>query len=324
MVTRGRGRAGGWRVAVGGGSAAALALALALVVVALVVARVGVRANDPGARWGEAEGRLTRWLARFPADGGAWVRLGGLRHFRGDDAGALAAFRYESGATGLPFIADMMGGGVGLIDYDGDGRLDVSLVSGCKLPVGPGPPLAPNRLYRNRGDGTFEDVTARAGVGGRGYGMGCAAGDYDNDGRVDLVVVHRDAPPALLRNVTDAGHFLGLRLRGTRSSATPVGARVACRVGGKTLVRWVTGGTGYLSANDPRLWFGLGPSRSVDALEIRWPSGAVQRWTGVGGDRVLEVREGGDPRANAPNLRHFRTKPAGDSPHPTRLSTSSP
>jgi hypothetical protein len=122
-----------------------------------------------------------------------------------------------------------------------------------------------------------------------------AAGDLDNDGRVDLVVVHRDQPVAVLRNTTPGGHWVGLRLVGTRSGRTPVGARVTCQARGKTTVRWVTSGTSYLAASDPRLWFGLGQARVIDRLEVRWPSGLVQSWTGLPVDRIVELREGQDP-----------------------------
>ena len=80
------------------------------------------------------------------------------------------------------FIADTMGGGVGLFDYDNDGWLDIYFVNGCAIPFDGKDLPRPNRLYRNQRDGTFRDVTAKAGVGGRGYGMGCTTGDYDNDG----------------------------------------------------------------------------------------------------------------------------------------------
>jgi tetratricopeptide (TPR) repeat protein len=126
-------------------------------------------------------------------------------------------------------------------------------------------------------------------------GRGVAAGDLDNDGRVDLVVVHRDQRVSLLHNTTPGGHWLGVRLKGTRSGKTPVGARVTCRVGKKTAVRWVTSGTSYLSSNDPRLWFGLGTNRLVDQIEVRWPSGTVQSWQGLEVDRIFEVIEGGNP-----------------------------
>ncbi|HEV3168067.1 MAG TPA: tetratricopeptide repeat protein, partial [Isosphaeraceae bacterium] len=83
------------------------------------------------------------------------------------------SFQYESGARGNLFLGDTMGGGVGLIDYDGDGWLDIYVVNGCKLPFDPANPPTPNRLFRNKGNGSFEDVTRRAGVAGRGFGMGC-------------------------------------------------------------------------------------------------------------------------------------------------------
>ena len=126
-------------------------------------------------------------------------------------------------------------------------------------------------------------------------GRGVAAGDLDNDGRVDLVVVHRDAPAAVLRNVTPGGHWLAVRLRGTRSGTTAVGARVTCGAGGRTLVRWLTSGTSYLSSNDPRLWFGLGPAAVVERLEVRWPSGRKQEWNDLPADRILSIREGDEP-----------------------------
>ena len=126
-----------------------------------------------------------------------------------------------------------------------------------------------------------------------GRGPGVAAGDLDNDGRVDLVVVHRDAPAALLRNVTRGGPLAGpAATRDAIRDAPPVGARVTCRAGGRTSVRWLTSGTGYLSSSDPRLWFGLGPARSIERLEVRWPSGIVQSWSDMAADRILDLREG--------------------------------
>src|SRR5262249_24457966 len=89
-------------------------------------------------------------------------------------------FQYDSGANDRHFIADTMGGGVGLLDFDGDGSLDIYFVNGCSIPWDQKNPTRPNRLYRNMGDGTFQDVTAKAGVAGAGYGMGCAVGDIDN------------------------------------------------------------------------------------------------------------------------------------------------
>ena len=109
-------------------------------------------------------------------------------HFEDISANAGVEFRYDSGARGDLFVVDTMGGGVALIDVDSDGFLDIYFINGCRLPIDPAKPIAPNRLFRNKGDGTFEDSTAKAGVGGKGYGMGAAVGDYDNDGHDDLFV----------------------------------------------------------------------------------------------------------------------------------------
>src|SRR5262249_38702975 len=106
-----------------------------------------------------------------------------------------------------------------------------------------------------------------------------------------------------LRNRTAGGHWLGLRLRGTRSGRTPVGARVTCTAGGRTSVRWLTSGTGHLSASDPRLWFGLGAAPRVERLEVRWPSGMVQAWSDLPADRILVLREGDEPVAPTPRFR---------------------
>jgi hypothetical protein len=190
------------------------------------------------------------------------------------------------------------GFGTVALDVDNDGRLDLFVANGHvdDQPWANIPMAQTAQLFLGRDRGRFEwagpEVSpyfARPVV-----GRGVAAGDLDNDGRVDLVVVHRDAPAALLRNVTRGGHWLGLRLRGTRSGHSPVGARVVCRAGGRTQVRWLTSGTSYLSSSDSRLWFGLGPSQKAEHLEVRWPSGTVQSWSDVTADRILDLREGAD------------------------------
>jgi hypothetical protein len=156
------------------------------------------------------------------------------------------------------------------------------------------PMAQPALFFWGRDRGRFEvasrvDSTdfARAFV-----GRGVAAGDLDNDGAVDLVVVHRDAAAALLFNQTRNSHWLGLRLRGTRSGRTPVGAKVTCHANGRSIVRWLTSGTGYLSAHDPRLWFGLGHAAIIERLEIEWPASQIQSWRNLAADRILEIEEG--------------------------------
>jgi tetratricopeptide (TPR) repeat protein len=190
------------------------------------------------------------------------------------------------------------GFGTAAFDADNDGNLDLFVANGHvdDQPWFHSPMAQPAQLFLGREGGRFAiaDDEASLYFSRPMVGRGVAAGDLDNDGRVDLVVVHRDAPAAWLRNVTQGGHWLGLRLRGTRPASTPVGARVTCKVAGRETVRWLTSGTSYLSSNDPRLWFGLGSARAVDQLEVRWPSGELQSWSDVAADHIFEIREG-DP-----------------------------
>jgi len=121
-------------------------------------------------------------------------------------------FRHHSGASGMFLLPEIMGGGAGFLDYDGDGFLDLYLVQSGR--IGAPDEALTNRLYRNDGSGGFGDVTAVAGVGDRGYGMGCAAGDYDNDGDIDLYVTNLGVN-VLYRNEGD-GTFVDV----TRSTGT--------------------------------------------------------------------------------------------------------
>lgn len=115
------------------------------------------------------------------------------------------AFEHYNGFSGEYYYVETFGPGAAFFDYDGDGRQDIYLVNGTYL-LGVAPdPLPGNRLYRNTGQGTFTDVTAASGSGDTGYGMGCAAGDYDNDGDQDLYVTNFGAN-VLYRNEAD-GHF---------------------------------------------------------------------------------------------------------------------
>ena len=222
----------------------------------------------------------TLWRARAIPDGGR----------------IYADFTYAAG-LGSGSMA-MTGWGVAFADFDRDGHLDFLVVNGHIRPeVGQKFDVAnPPLLWHNRGDGRFVDVTDSAGpyFQARHQGRGLAVGDLDGDGDLDAVVVHRDEPAVLLRNDSPApGHWLILDLQGNPPNRDAIGATVEVEAGGRTQVGVVKGGGGYLSADDRRLHFGLGPADRVDHIKVRWPSGRVEEQTGLDADRVVEWAESG-------------------------------
>ena len=121
---------------------------------------------------------------------------------------------------------------------------------------------------------------------------GVAFGDFDNDGRIDGVVVNMDDQLTLLHNTTRNGnHWLTVRVIGSRSNRDGIGARVRVRAGGRDQIREVKTSGSYASASDPRVHFGLGAASKIEALEVKWPSGARQVFTDVPEDRIAVVHE---------------------------------
>jgi hypothetical protein len=123
-------------------------------------------------------------------------------------------------------------------------------------------------------------------------GRGSAAGDYDNDGDLDLLVLNLADRPRLLRNDGgNQGNWLMLNLVGTTSNRDGIGATVRLTAGGRTQLRMRVSSSGYLSQGDHRLHFGLGEAEEVDTIEVRWPSGRVQLLEGVTPNRLITVTE---------------------------------
>jgi tetratricopeptide (TPR) repeat protein len=199
------------------------------------------------------------------------------------------------------------GFGTVALDVDNDGILDLFVANGHTddQPWVNIPMAQTAQLFLGHERGRFELIGPEASpyFSRPMVGRGVAAGDLDNDGRVDLVIVHRDVPAAILRNRTRSGHWLGLRLRGRRSGRTPVGARAVCRAGGRSATRWLTSGTSYLSSSDPRLRFGLGSAEKADHIEVHWPSGTKQAWSNVPADCIVDVWEGDSRIGPAVNSR---------------------
>jgi enediyne biosynthesis protein E4 len=162
--------------------------------------------------------------------------------------------------------------------------------------------------------GWLTDVTARA---GQPFlvphlGRGLAIGDLDNDGRFDALLVADNEPLVYLHNRTAGGHYLTIVLEGTKSNRDGVGARVTIRCGGRARMSERTGGGSYQSASDPRVHFGLGAERRVDSVEVRWPSGQIDRHGALAADREYRLREGAGAH-EVTNLR--RVEPGNTNPH---------
>jgi hypothetical protein len=179
-----------------------------------------------------------------------------------------------------------VGWGAHFLDYDNDGRLDLLIVNGHinEIIEIAQPTLSyrePPVLLRNTGNAVFEDVSASAGPAfSRHYlARGLAIGDWDNDGAVDAIFTCIGDAPILLRNNIGQGNaWLGVRLVGVKSNRDAIGAKLTLHTPDRKLVRWITGGSSYLSSHDHRVLFGLGSfpaDRTVD-VEILWPNGNTQ------------------------------------------------
>jgi enediyne biosynthesis protein E4 len=217
-----------------------------------------------------------------------------------------AMFADATAAVGLKAPSRfLLGFGAVFLDVDNDGRLDLATANGHIHDLRPNVPYPmPAQLLVGGTDGRLTDVSGRAGEPWTvpRIGRGLAAADLDNDGRLDLLLVAQNSPLAFFHNQTErAGHFLTLRLEGATSNRDAVGAKVTITAGGRRQTAWRIGGGSYLSASDPRLHFGLGSAQVIDDLEIRWPSGSVQKFGKLAADRAYHVREGdARPRASEP------------------------
>jgi enediyne biosynthesis protein E4 len=186
----------------------------------------------------------------------------------------------------------LSGWGVGIYDFDNDGWKDIFTANGDvqdnSESFSSRKSRQQNLLLLNDGEGRFRAHL----IGTPAQHRGAAFGDFDRDGRVDVVLTRLNEPPVLLRNRMGAGnHWVGIKLIGTRSNRDALSARVVIRNGQTSQVNHVTTSVGYASSSDPTVHFGLGTKREIDQIEIEWPSGSRQTLTKVGADRYITVRE---------------------------------
>jgi enediyne biosynthesis protein E4 len=191
------------------------------------------------------------------------------------------AFEVTSLRAGLGVNRKYVGFGVNFADFDNDGWKDIFIANGHVYAQLASRKLhlsyrQPKLLYRNLGNGRFADVSAAAGsaITSPNLARGCAFGDIDNDGNVDVIINNLDGPPTLLRNEGGGRrHWLQIKCVGTRSNRSAIGTRVKITSGNRTQIDEVMSGSSYYSQSDFRLHFGLGGADRVDQIDISWPSG---------------------------------------------------
>ncbi len=210
------------------------------------------------------------------------------------------AFEVASLKAGLGVNRKYVGFGVDFFDFDNDGWKDLFVANGHVYSQLASRTLhltyrQPRVLYRNLGTGRFEDVSAAAGpaIAAENLGRGCAFGDFDNDGDVDIVVNNLDGPPTLLRNDVANGHArITIKCVGVKSNRSAIGTRVKVTSSGRSQIAEVTSGSSYYSQSDFRLHFGLGRATKVETIELSWPSGLRQELRDLPVDQAFVIREG--------------------------------
>jgi hypothetical protein len=191
-----------------------------------------------------------------------------------------------------------LGFGCFFFDYDLDGWPDIYVADGhiedAIERVQPRVRYAePPHLFRNRGNGTFEEVTALAGsaFATARVARGAAYGDINNDGALDLLVTTNGGPATLFRNIGGKNHSLRIKLIGTKSNRDGIGTVVRVTAGSEVQSNMLRSGSSYLSSSELILTFGLGSHLKTDAIEIRWPSGQIDHLANVEADQIITIKE---------------------------------
>jgi len=254
----------------------------------------GTAFNESGA----PDGSMGTDLADFDGDGlpDLWVVNYERESFALYRNEGNCSFQHVSQSTGVTALGGLyVGWGTVFLDFDRDGDEDVFISNGHVIRYPVNAPLRQTPLVVENESGTrFVNASSDAGT----YmttphmGRGAALGDVDDDGDLDLAVVHTNEPMTLLSNETrnDNG-WISLRLVGTRSSREPIGAIVRLTTAVGTHMQQIKGGTSYASTSDRRLFFGLGRAGQVERVDILWPSGWEQSLTGLEAGRRMTIVE---------------------------------
>ena len=191
-----------------------------------------------------------------------------------------------------------------LADFDNDGWADLFLTAGHTFAEVDRLNTIqrfrnPRLLYRNLGNGKFEEVSKMTGqaMTAEHSSRGAASGDFNNDGSMDLLIMNMNEPPSLLKNTNTSGnHWFTVKLTGTTSNRSAIGAKVRMKAGGRVQTGVVLSQSGYYSCNDPRMHFGLRTATRVDRLEVSWPGGQLETWRSLPADKIFTAIEGSAPQ----------------------------
>ncbi|MGH9943360.1 MAG: CRTAC1 family protein [Pyrinomonadaceae bacterium] len=272
----------------------------------------GAEQGSMGVTWGDADldGKLDLFISNFENEPNALYKNLGPQGF------ADITLASKIGQPSRPLV----GWGTAFVDFDNDGWLDLLVANGHVYPqleLAQGKNQSgyrqPFLLFRNLGGATFEEVSREAGLRDLPLASrrGAAFGDLDNDGLTDAVIVNLGEAPTVLLNTSDnQNRRVTLKLVQVKGNREAIGARVTLRTSKRTYLQEVQAGASYLSQNDLRLHFGLGPEEKIEGVEVRWSGGETETVPGVAPDQILTITQGKGVTASAA----YRVRRKGSAP----------